>query len=213
MQFLTSLFGGSGNALVTTVFALAIVLVLIVLGLWGLKFISRVSAGMGRGRNRRLHVIDTVAVDTRRRLVIIRRDNVEHLLLTGGPQDLVIETGIAVDRPTLPRRNPARPGEAPAEKPPEREPRRPFGPRPATKVAAAPAAVPAAAQPATPVTVTPGSTVEALREIGRPAVQRPPFSLRHTGLMRPSSRGEPVRPAHAPENAEAASPDSAKRQS
>ena len=28
--------------------------------------------------------------------MIIRRDNVEHLIMTGGPQDLVIETGIAV---------------------------------------------------------------------------------------------------------------------
>lgn len=50
--------------------------------------------------DRRLEVIDHANLDSRRRLVLIRRDNVEHLLLTGGPVDVVIETGIsAVTRP------------------------------------------------------------------------------------------------------------------
>ncbi len=50
---------------------------------------------------RRLEVIDHANLDSRRRLILIRRDNVEHLLLTGGPVDVVIETGIsaAVTRP------------------------------------------------------------------------------------------------------------------
>ena len=34
-------------------------------------------------------------MDARRRLVLIRRDDVEHLIMTGGPVDVVIETGIA----------------------------------------------------------------------------------------------------------------------
>ena len=29
-----------------------------------------------------------------RRLVLIRRDNVEHLIMIGGPQDVVVESGI-----------------------------------------------------------------------------------------------------------------------
>jgi len=32
--------------------------------------------------------------DGRRRLLLIRRDDVEHLVMTGGPIDVVIETGI-----------------------------------------------------------------------------------------------------------------------
>ncbi|MBS0234578.1 MAG: flagellar biosynthetic protein FliO [Proteobacteria bacterium] len=44
--------------------------------------------------DRRLEVVDHANVDSRRKLVLIRRDNVEHLLLTGGPVDVVIETGI-----------------------------------------------------------------------------------------------------------------------
>jgi hypothetical protein len=52
---------------------------------------------------RRLEVVDHANLDSRRRLVLIRRDDVEHLLLTGGPVDVVIETGIniAAARPVI----------------------------------------------------------------------------------------------------------------
>lgn len=43
---------------------------------------------------KRLDVVDQASVDGRRRLVLIRRDGVEHLIMTGGPVDVVIETGI-----------------------------------------------------------------------------------------------------------------------
>jgi hypothetical protein len=39
-------------------------------------------------------VVDSAAVDGRRKLVIIRRDNVEHLLMIGGPSDVVVETNL-----------------------------------------------------------------------------------------------------------------------
>ena len=39
-------------------------------------------------------MIEQASVDARRRLVLIRRDGVEHLIMTGGPVDVVIETGI-----------------------------------------------------------------------------------------------------------------------
>lgn len=42
----------------------------------------------------RLAVVDHANVDGRRRLVLVRRDNIEHLIMTGGPVDVVIETGI-----------------------------------------------------------------------------------------------------------------------
>ena len=47
-----------------------------------------------RGRQPRLAVIDHASVDARRRLILIRRDNVEHLLLIGGPTDVVVEPNI-----------------------------------------------------------------------------------------------------------------------
>jgi hypothetical protein len=43
----------------------------------------------------RLAVMEQASVDRMRRLVLIRRDDVEHLIMTGGPVDVVIETGIA----------------------------------------------------------------------------------------------------------------------
>ncbi|WP_055049389.1 flagellar biosynthetic protein FliO [Devosia sp. A16] len=104
MQFMTSLLGESAGTIVTSVLALGIVLVLIVLGLWALKWLTRGTAVVGRGRNRRLSVIDHMQVDARRQLLIIRRDNVEHLILTGGPQDVIVETGIPVERPPMPSR-------------------------------------------------------------------------------------------------------------
>lgn len=76
------------------------VLALIGLGAWVLrKFIldgngSPVSKFFAP-REKRLGVVETATVDGRRRLIIIRRDDVEHLIMTGGPVDMVIETGIA----------------------------------------------------------------------------------------------------------------------
>ncbi|MFT5508852.1 MAG: flagellar protein FliO/FliZ [Hyphomicrobiaceae bacterium] len=43
---------------------------------------------------KRLDVVDQANVDGRRRLVLVRRDDVEHLIMTGGPVDVVIETNI-----------------------------------------------------------------------------------------------------------------------
>jgi hypothetical protein len=49
----------------------------------------------------RLGVMEEARVDRVRRLVLVRRDDVEHLIMTGGPVDVVIETGIAVGRQDL----------------------------------------------------------------------------------------------------------------
>jgi flagellar protein FliO/FliZ len=46
----------------------------------------------------RLGVVEQATVDARRRLVLVRRDDVEHLIMTGGPVDVVIETGINAGR-------------------------------------------------------------------------------------------------------------------
>jgi len=47
----------------------------------------------------RLDIVAQANVDGRRRLVLIRRDDTEHLIMTGGPVDVVIETGIVGARP------------------------------------------------------------------------------------------------------------------
>ena len=41
----------------------------------------------GKNREPRLAVLDAAAIDTKRRLVLIRRDDVEHLIMIGGPTE------------------------------------------------------------------------------------------------------------------------------
>ncbi len=169
MQFITGLFGGSGNTILTMILALGIVLVLIVLAVWVLKLISNVSGNAARGRNRRLAVVDTLALDQKRQLLIVRRDDVEHLILTGGPHDVVVETGIPV--PEAAPAQPARRGL------PSLPTRRPASAKPA----------PAPVQQPTSARVTDVDTPP----VPEPA-KRPGRSLRHTGLLRPVSVQDPT---------------------
>ncbi|WP_051332383.1 flagellar biosynthetic protein FliO [Cucumibacter marinus] len=94
MGFISSLFGGVGGDIWTVVTALAIVLLLIVLLVWVLKFVLNASRSVGSGRTRRIEVSEAVMVDGKRRLVLVRRDDREHLILTGGAQDLIVESDI-----------------------------------------------------------------------------------------------------------------------
>ncbi|TXM64650.1 hypothetical protein FV218_22000, partial [Methylobacterium sp. WL69] len=48
-----------------------------------------------RGRQPRLGIVDIYELDRQRQLILLRRDNVEHLLLVGGPNDVVIERNIS----------------------------------------------------------------------------------------------------------------------
>lgn len=49
---------------------------------------------MTAGRNRRLAIVEVAGIDAKRRMVLVRRDDVEHLILLGGTSDTVIERGI-----------------------------------------------------------------------------------------------------------------------
>ncbi len=74
-------------------------LALVVLaGLWVMRNSSGGQSPMsglfGARPDKRLAVVEHASVDGRRRLVLVRRDNVEHLIMTGGPVDVLIETGI-----------------------------------------------------------------------------------------------------------------------
>jgi flagellar biogenesis protein FliO len=77
-------------------FAFVAVLALIGVAAWLVRRFAgnRLGANTNRGRMPRLAVIDAAAVDTRRRLVLVRRDNIEHLLMIGGPTDIVVESNI-----------------------------------------------------------------------------------------------------------------------
>jgi len=80
----------------TFVLAFVAVLALIGVAAWLVRRFAgnRLGANTNRGRMPRLAVIDAAAVDGRRRLVLVRRDNIEHLLMIGGPTDIVVEPNI-----------------------------------------------------------------------------------------------------------------------
>lgn len=94
---LDQLFGGELSVPLRFIIAFGVVLSLIALTFVGLRhFAGRrlPLANAGRARQPRLGVLDAFAIDARRRLVLIRRDNVEHLIMIGGPNDVLIESEI-----------------------------------------------------------------------------------------------------------------------
>jgi flagellar protein FliO/FliZ len=75
------------------VLALALVLGLILLLAWVLRRFG--AGGLVRpGARRRLHVVESAMAGPRHRLVLVRRDDTEHLILMGPNGDLVVERGI-----------------------------------------------------------------------------------------------------------------------
>lgn len=103
---------GSGMPLAARFFiAFLIVLALIGVTAWLVRRFgaNRLGGAAARGRQPRLAVIDAASVDGRRRLVLIRRDNVEHLLMIGGPTDVVVEPNIVRAAAANATREPGRP--------------------------------------------------------------------------------------------------------
>jgi hypothetical protein len=101
---MNSLFGLELPTPVNLVIAFVVVLLLIGAATWLVRrFGATQLDAAARGRQPRLAVIDSAAVDARRKLVIIRRDNVEHLLMIGGPTDVVVETNIVRAAPAAVR--------------------------------------------------------------------------------------------------------------
>lgn len=82
-------------------FGFALVIILAVVGTF-ILILRRLTGGRlisserenSRSRQPRLGVVDVYDLDRSRQLVLLRRDNVEHLLLLGGANDVVIETNI-----------------------------------------------------------------------------------------------------------------------
>ncbi|MGE5478221.1 MAG: flagellar biosynthetic protein FliO [Bacteroidales bacterium] len=82
------------TAYLRVVLSLALVVGLMLVVLWALRRFNIGGMVARPGARRRLAVVETMALDSRRRLLLVRRDGIEHLLLTGGTQDVVVERGI-----------------------------------------------------------------------------------------------------------------------
>jgi hypothetical protein len=147
----------------------ALVAILIVV-----KVVRRASSGTfvagGRNRKTRLAIMDATAVDSHRRLVLVRRDDVEHLLLIGGTSDIVVEQNIRLNAPV---RRPA-PPEGTNQTAAQR-PRPADAPPPAAGTAPRPAlgGAPASRPVAQPVTQRPHEPTSEIRSIPRQAAPLP----------------------------------------
>ena len=99
----------------TTYLRFILVLVLVIGLILGLAWVMKrfglgnaLQGSLGRSK-RRLNIVESTALDGRHRIVLVRRDDVEHLVLVGPNTSQVIERSI----PTAP----LEPGSAPAAMP------------------------------------------------------------------------------------------------
>ncbi len=95
---MSSLFGYTLSPALQFLMSLSFVIVLIIATLVIAKrfgLLPSAGARFGRGREMRLSISEVMTLDGRRKLVLVKRDGVEHLLLVGGGQDVVIEAGIS----------------------------------------------------------------------------------------------------------------------
>ncbi|WP_244301572.1 flagellar biosynthetic protein FliO, partial [Stappia sp. P2PMeth1] len=152
--------------------AVAIVLALISVFVWVLRRIAGSRSLGSRSRQPRIAVMDAASLDARRRLVLIRRDNVEHLLLVGGPSDVVVEQNIVRGVPISQAypRQPAMGAEVPAPYVPAEIEPQPAAPAPQPAATFAPAMP---AQTSTPQASMPQTSMPQAAAAPQPAPRRP----------------------------------------
>lgn len=202
------------------IFMLLALFALVLRRLTGAKL--TLSGDRGRARQPRLGIVDVYDLDRHRQLILLRRDNVEHLLLVGGPNDVVVETNIVrVPGARLPAATAEvaeRLEAASAERPPEIAPVRPVvEPTPARPAARQQEPVvaghlgraetaTAAATPLRPTAVRAEPPVRAVPAGPAASAQRTPDRSRATPVAAPAQSGgaaarpitPPVTPRPAP---------------
>lgn len=185
-EWIQNIFGNTVNPIA----AYIIIFVIIVLAIYILVRIARRLLGGtfvagGKSRHLRLAIMDATPVDSHRRLVLVRRDDVEHLILIGGPTDVVVEHNIKLSTQTSPRQEPApmsAPNPAPmagpmpaaerVEAPVVAATSQPVASPPAVRQYAPPPIMPRPVQPVAPAPVRPVVTMTPRSET-RPVETRP----------------------------------------
>lgn len=198
------MFGEANSLYVESgVWALGAIIVLLLI-FWLIKKIFSGGATRMRGTQPRLAVIDAAVVDDKRRLVLVRRDNVEHLVMIGGPSDVVIEPGIAITAPANTAHS-DQPASVAAQKVPEQN----TGTAATTALAAGGAAAGvAAAVTASAVQASTQNTASAVEQTTANAVQTTDETLAKAGetvTNLVNNAQEAALPNDLPSDAEAAS--------
>lgn len=85
-------------AVFKAVLSLAFVIGLMLVTLWAIKYcqlkIQKNNMVKNLYKNNRLEIIENKKIDSKTTLLLVRRDNVEHLILTTPTQNLIVETNI-----------------------------------------------------------------------------------------------------------------------
>ncbi len=96
MQWLNDLPFGDNRVVQIGFLAACGIAVLVALAIvYRLVFAHRLRVPGGRTRQARLGLVDAFSLDGQRQLVLVRRDNVEHLVMIGGPNDVLLESQIS----------------------------------------------------------------------------------------------------------------------
>ena len=85
-----------GLSLMKFIAAFAVVICGMLLLAWALKRAGIAGHVLRTGSKRRLNLVESMPLDHRRRLVLVKRDDREHLILLGPDHAHVVETGIPV---------------------------------------------------------------------------------------------------------------------
>ncbi|MEL6735365.1 MAG: hypothetical protein AAFO98_05735 [Pseudomonadota bacterium] len=200
MEFIDSLLlnfvAAESLATARTVFWIIAAVLAILLVLYIVRRLTRPRfAGGSRSKKARLAITDAARVDEHgRSVVLLRRDDVEHLLLIGGPNDLVIESNIRKLEPagasmaaatSMAAERTAAPPTAiatPAPPPPQPTPK-PVEAAPLTTPKEPPAPVLTPSQPTT-ASVSPAPTLA--KPAMSPSVSADPSSIRSPEPSTPS---------------------------
>lgn len=94
MAFLTGLLEKNQALMYVAAVVAFLVAALLILLVFRLAFGRRLRMPGGRSRQPRLGIVDAFDLDAQRQLVLVRRDNVEHLILIGKHTDILIESEI-----------------------------------------------------------------------------------------------------------------------
>jgi hypothetical protein len=211
MQWLNELPFADNRVLQIGFLAACGIAALIVLAIvYRLAFAHRLRVPGGRTRQPRLGLVDAFSLDGQRQLVLVRRDNIEHLVMIGGPNDVLVESQI--NRAAVPAREvnqaspllvpstPVRqaPLPAPAAEAPAKVAASPPAPAPAAVITVAPPAPPLAPIPASapapaaaPISKAPAQPPAPVpAQANAPEMARPAFAAPGT-----PQAIEPARPA------------------
>ena len=205
MQWLNDLTSGENRVIQIGLLAACAIAALVALAMiYRLVFAHRLRVPAGRTRQPRLGLVDAFSLDGQRQLVLVRRDNVEHLIMIGGPNDVLVESQISRSFAAVRENNvaaqpaPARRAEPgpPHAQPPEPVPAKPPPAAAAPVAAARPAG--AAASAKTPAVAAAPKQAPASKSAPQPETPKSAPLFASAPQSKPPPAGRAMPPPIAP---------------